>query len=76
MYSILVDRVIDLHRTVQQAALIAQAMGRRLTEAPPSLEQRLELLATTVGMTGTGRRALALSDEERALRAALGLRTS
>lgn len=73
MYTILVDRVIGYHRSVEQAALFAQVMGRRLVEDPPSLERRLAILADTVGMTR--RRAPAnLSSDEVALRQALGLR--
>lgn len=74
-YSILVDRIIDLHRTYETAALLAQAMGRRLVEQPPSLEDRLEKLAWAVGMkVDPSKRDL--SDDEVALRRALGLRGS
>lgn len=73
MYSILVDRVIGFHRSMEQAALFAQVLGRRLVEEPPTLERRLAMLADTIGMSRR-RTPANLSDDEVALRRALGLR--
>lgn len=73
MYSILVDRVIGYHRSVEQAALFAQVMGRRLVEDPPSLEKRLAMFADTIGMSRR-RTPANLTPDEVALRRALGLR--
>lgn len=72
MYSILVDRVTALHWSVFQATLMAQAMGRRLVEEPPSLEGRLDQLAEVMGVAF--QRDRKYSPDELALRRALGLR--
>lgn len=72
MYSILVDRVTALHWSVFQATLMAQAMGRRLVEEPPSLEERLDQLADVMGVAFRADRKY--SPDELALRRALGLR--
>lgn len=73
MYAILVDRVTEHHRSIEQGAVFAQVMGRRLLEEPPTLEERLAMLARTVGFVER-RRAEDLTPDEVALRRALGLR--
>lgn len=72
VYSILVDRVIEHHRAVEQGAIFAQVMGRRLLEEPPTLDERLAMLASAVGYVR--RRSENLTPDEVALRRALGLR--
>lgn len=64
-----VDRIIEDARSDRQTAVLARAMGAKGVEAPPSVEERVAAFEASLEVEPK-----LVSDDERRLRQALGLR--